>query len=106
MIVASEDEMAVGSESSIKIYNRKTSKCKKTITGHSGLIRDLLLHENTIHLFSGSDDKTIKMWDIKTSKCLRTFSGHNHSANKIIFYSANVLCSASDDSNIKFWDIK
>jgi len=84
MIVTSEEEMAVGSEMSIKIYNRKLIKCTKTINGHTGLIRDLFLSEDDITLFSGSDDKTIRMWNIKTGRCLKVFKGHNHSANKII----------------------
>jgi len=98
--------MAVGSESAIKFYNKDMGKCVKTITGHTGLIRDLLLMEDGNILFSGSDDKLIKMWDLSKSHCIRTFKGHNHSANKIILYQPGILCSASDDSNIKFWDIK
>ena len=86
MIVVSEEELAVGSESSIKLYNRNTEKCAKTISGHTGLIRDLYLGDNNNHLFSGSDDKTIKIWDIEKGVCIKTFTGHNHSANKIIMF--------------------
>ena len=106
MIVISKDEIAVGSEKDIRIYNFLTGACVKTIKGHTGLIRDLYLAENNLHLYSGSDDKMIKVWDVKTGKCLKTLSGHNHSANQIVMFQKNILVSASDDSNIKFWDVE
>ena len=84
MIVINEEDIAVGSEFNFKIYNLKLQKCTKTVSGHNGLIRDLLLSNDLQKLFSGSDDKSIKMWDVQTFKCLKTFKGHSHSANKII----------------------
>mmetsp|Transcript_47653 Transcript_47653/g.55116 ORF Transcript_47653/g.55116 Transcript_47653/m.55116 type:complete len:549 (+) Transcript_47653:30-1676(+) len=103
MTLVSNDQMAVGSEKDIQIYNVEEGKIFKTLTGHTALLRDLLILDDNVTLFSGSDDRSIKMWNLTTYTQVRTFTGHNHSANKIHLFSPGVIVSASDDYTIKFW---
>lgn len=106
MTLLNNDQMAVGSEKDIQIYNIDSNKIVKTLSGHTALLRDLLLLEDGTTLVSGSDDRSIKMWNLTTYTQIRTFTGHNHSANKIHLFSTGVLVSASDDYSIKFWKME
>lgn len=105
MTLISNEQMAVGSEKDIQIYNIEEGKIVKTLTGHTALLRDLLILDDNVTLFSGSDDRSIKMWNLTTYTQIRTFTGHNHSANKIHLFNPGVIVSASDDYSIKFWTI-
>jgi len=105
-ILLNKDDIACGSEANIQVLNFEDGALKKTLSGHTSLVRDLNLLNDGNTLLSGSDDKTIRMWDLGESKCLRVFNGHTHSANKILLFNANTLVSASDDHTIKFWNME
>lgn len=106
MSLLNNDQMAVGSEKDIQIYNIDEGKIVKTLSGHTALLRDLLLLDDGVTLISGSDDRSIRIWDLKNYTQVRSLTGHNHSANKIHLYSSGVLVSASDDYSIKFWKME
>ena len=105
-LVINQDEIACGSEKDIQVINFEDGLLKRTLNGHTSLVRDLNLFNDAKTLLSGSDDKTIRMWDLLEGKCLRVFSGHAHSANKILLFSIGVIVSASDDHTIKFWNLE
>ena len=104
-ILLNKDEIACGSEANIQIINFEDGALRKTLNGHTSLVRDLNLLSDGNQLLSGSDDKSIRLWDIAESKCLRVFNGHTHSANKILLFNSSVIVSASDDHTIKFWNL-
>lgn len=84
MIWLNNNILATGSDSNIHIYDFEKSKIVKTLTGHTALIRDLLLLDDLKTFLSASDDHKIKLWDIDTNVCIRTFTGHTHSSNKLL----------------------
>ena len=52
------------------VYDLKTENLKFTLKGHTKQVNDLVLSEDKMNLFSGSDDMTIKVWNISTKKCI------------------------------------
>ena len=86
LIMVSDREISCGSDSNINFYNLDSGKVVKTLTGHTGLIRSLLLMNNLDTLMSSSDDWTVRMWSRQSSTCLRVFRGHKHSVNFVLVY--------------------
>ncbi|HRP37731.1 MAG TPA: WD40 repeat domain-containing protein [Candidatus Dojkabacteria bacterium] len=105
-IVINKEELACGSETHIQIINFEDGLLKKTLIGHTALVRDLNLLNDGKTLLSGSDDKSIRMWDLHEAKCLRVFTEHTHRANKILLWNPDIIVSASDDHTIKFWNLE
>ena len=64
LIMTSNTELCCGSDSNINVYEIESGKITKTLTGHTGLIRFLLLLDNLDNLLSSSDDSTIRMWSL------------------------------------------
>ena len=106
MTLLNNEQMAIGSEKDIQVYNIDEGKIAKTLSGHTSLLRDLLLLEDGTTLISGSDDRSIKLWNLSNYSLVRTLTGHNHSANKLHLFSTGILVSASDDYSIKFWKLE
>eukprot|EP00116_Pleurobrachia_bachei_P003611 sb/3463873/ len=69
--------VAVGSKDrKVQIRNAETGKLHKTIVGHAGSIKSLLLIEKFKIVISGSYDLTIRAWSIETGAYLRLWRGH------------------------------
>ena len=106
MILTTNDELAVTSEYNINIYNLDSEKVIKTLTGHEGLVRDLLIYDNEKNiLISSSDDKTVRMWDWQTGSVLMMLNNKSI-CNKLIKFNNEIFITANEDGNLKFWDNK
>ncbi|PCI36286.1 MAG: hypothetical protein COB50_05000 [Thiotrichales bacterium] len=101
--------LASGGKQNIYIWDIEREKLLKTLTGHSGWIKSLVVLD-TEHLVSGSDDTTIRIWDIKKSTCLKVLRDHNDYVRSLLVLKtgrhSGQLVSASFDGTIKIWDIK
>lgn len=64
LIMLNDKEICCGSDSIINIYNLEQEKIVKWLSGHTALIRHLILLENLDTLLSSSDDWTIRMWSL------------------------------------------
>jgi len=100
------DELAAGSEYNINIISLNTDSVVKTLTGHEGLVRDLLVYsyEKSV-ILSSSDDKTIRVWDWKAGSTL-TVLVNNAIGHKLLMFNNDVFVSANDDGSLKFYDDK
>lgn len=66
LIMISNNELCCGSDSSINVFDIENGNITKNLTGHTGLIRFLLLLDNLDTLLSSSDDWTIRMWSLSS----------------------------------------
>lgn len=57
-------------DKTIKVWDRTTWQCRKTLDGHDQYVMSIKIRGNT--LYSGSWDKTIKVWDLGTGQCINT----------------------------------
>ncbi|MCJ8278928.1 MAG: hypothetical protein MJK14_03010 [Rivularia sp. ALOHA_DT_140] len=67
---------AASFDNTIKLWDGKTGKPKKTIKGHKNKVSSISFSRNHNLLASGSYDKTVKIWNIETGKVVHTLKGH------------------------------
>ena len=104
MILTTNDELAVTSEYNINIYNLDNEKVIKTLTGHEGLVRDLLIYDTEkMILVSSSDDKTVRMWNWETGSSIKVLVNKSI-CNKLIKFNNEIFITANDDGNLRFWN--
>ncbi|KAG8201466.1 hypothetical protein JTE90_024335 [Oedothorax gibbosus] len=88
-------------DNTIKIWNRKTLECTKTLTGHTGSVLCLQFDENVI--ISGSSDSTVRVWDVTTGEVLNTLIHHCEAVLHLRF-NKDVMVTCSKDRSIAVWD--
>ncbi|KAH0528173.1 hypothetical protein TsFJ059_003068 [Trichoderma semiorbis] len=94
-----------GSEDgTIKIWDRATSQCIATLTGHSGPIQRFAWSPIVQSLASASDDGTVKIWNVATGECILTLTDHVGGANGVAWSPDGKRLATSDDNTIKIWN--
>lgn len=103
----SAEILATGSaDRTIKLWNYKTGKCLKTLSGHTSWIWSVTFSPDSQVLASASYDQTIKLWDVTTGKCLRTLSEHTASVVAVSFSpNGQLLATGGFDQTIKVWEV-
>lgn len=80
------------------------SQLRRTLSGHSDVVKSVVISPDGKTLVSGSYDKTIKVWDLATGKVLHTLLGHSQRVTCIaISPDGQILASGSYDRTIKLW---
>lgn len=72
-ILASADSIL---DRTIKIWDLRTGKVLRTLTGHSDSVVAVAFSSDSQQLVSGSKDTTIRIWDLHTGELVRTVMGH------------------------------
>lgn len=107
--------LITGSYRKIKVWCLSRSPGMTTVsghliqefTGHSHIVRSLVITSNGKLLVSASRDKTIKIWQIETGKLLRTLQGHRDGIYSIgLCPDDKIIASGSADKTIKLWDLE
>ena len=70
MVSCSEDK-------SIKIWDKATGDCIKTLLGHSDAVFSIAILSNN-RIVSCSLDKSIRIWDVELGECIKILNGHTH----------------------------
>ena len=92
-------------DKTVRLWDLRTSsKCVRTMEGHSGgvLSEDMDGHCRTA--VSGSMDKTVKLWDLGSGLCMETYEGHTNMTkakgaapglvhHHISEYNCNIVCA-------------
>ncbi|MBD0345744.1 MAG: serine/threonine protein kinase [Coleofasciculus sp. Co-bin14] len=80
------------------------AKLRRTLFGHSDVVKSIAISPDGQFLASGSYDKTIKLWSLRTGELLNTLSGHTNRISCIaISPDSQFLASGSYDKSIKLW---
>lgn len=58
------------------VSNASDGKLRHTLTGHTAVIKCVLVTPDNRTIISASDDNTIRTWDMDSGKHLKTLSGH------------------------------
>ena len=100
--------LASGSvDNTIRLWNLKTKKVKRTLKGHSGGVHSVRFSPDGKTLASGSGDKTIKLWNVETGQIKATLKGHSRNVCCVTFRpDGYMLASAGWDATIRLWDMK
>lgn len=68
-------------DKTLKIWDVRTGFCVRTLSGHSGWVRDVFPSLDGRYLFSAGDDMTARLWDISVTtntESKLTMVGHEH----------------------------
>lgn len=91
-------------DKSIGIWDTGTGECIRTLTGHSGAIRDVTIGSNG-HLYSASDDNRIGVWSLATGQLITFLTGHTNAIHGLrLSPDEKLLASGSADLTIRVWD--
>ena len=104
------------SDKIIKIWDLLTGSEVRTLTGHKGVVKLAVSHEDSVtavavtpdsrYVISGSSDTTVKIWDLLTGSEVRTLTGHKDAVNSLaVTPDSRYVISGSDDSTVRIWDI-
>ncbi|KAK0428520.1 hypothetical protein QR680_010845 [Steinernema hermaphroditum] len=89
----------------IKVWDFATSKCIKTMRGHTNYIMSISYDPTGRLIASGSFDGSVRIWDVKSGVCIKTFPAHSDPVSAVAFNrDGSLVCSASYDGLIKIWD--
>lgn len=78
---------------------------RKTLTGHSHFVQDIVISSDGQFALSGSWDGTLRLWDLNLGTTARTFVGHTKDVLSVAFSGDNrQIVSGSRDRTIKLWN--
>jgi F-box/WD-40 domain protein MET30 len=77
-------------DATVKIWDRHTGECIRTLEGHTGGV--LSLHFDCRLMVSGSTDHTIRVWNFQAGEC-STLTGHTEWVNSVRLCPQNMLVS-------------
>jgi WD40 repeat protein len=89
----------------IKIWNIFTGVCELTLSGHTDIMRVIVVIDE-LRICSCSRDKTIKVCDVSSGVCARSLEGHIDMVNDMVLLSDERICSITYDSCIMPWNVE
>lgn len=78
---------------------------RRSLTGHSHFVQDVVVSSDGQFGLSGSWDGTLRLWDLNTGATTRRFIGHTKDVLSVAFSADNrQIVSGSRDKTIKLWN--
>lgn len=95
-----------GVQGEARVYETKSGKLVRTITGHRDGLYAVAISPNAKLLATGSYDKTAAIWNLQTGEQLHFLQGHNGPIFAADFRAdSKVLATCSGDSTVKLWNV-
>jgi len=100
------DHIALQRNHEIQLVSPKGQKIG-TLSGHRGLIHQIVFSKDGNHLVSASSDETVRLWDVRNVREVKTLVGHLQSVCRIaIGDDERRLVSAGTAGQLKVWDLE
>jgi len=78
---------------------------RRSLTGHSHFVQDVVISSDGQFGLSGSWDGTLRLWDLNSGVTTRRFVGHTKDVLSVAFSADNrQIVSGSRDKTIKLWN--
>jgi WD40 repeat protein len=93
-------------ENSVNIWNLKTKKIQRILTGHDGWVWSVSISGDSKYIASASYDGTIRLWDFHSGKLMGVGDEHTKEVYSVKFSVDNkMLVSGGDDGKLRIWEI-
>jgi len=97
-------DIASGSlDTTIKIWDPITGKCKRTLKGHTHAIIVLLELEDS-HLVSSALDQTLVIWDVQTGVIFNTLEGFEQPITQMVKLPNDVVAMNCNEFFFLCWE--
>ncbi|KAM3728855.1 WD repeat-containing protein [Dirofilaria immitis] len=92
-------------DKTLKIWDVMSSKCLKTLKGHTNYVFCCNFNPQSSLVVSGSFDESVRVWDVKTGSCIKTLPAHSDPVSAVSFNrDGTLICSSSYDGLVRIWD--
>ena len=99
--------VSISSGDTLIVWELETSRCLRTMQGHTDLVTSVALTPDGRYVASGSWDKTIRVWELETGRCLRTMQGHTKWINCVApTPDGRYAVSGSLDKTLRVWELE
>jgi U3 small nucleolar RNA-associated protein 15 len=102
--------VAGGDEPVVQLFDVTQVKLqlKRNFKGHKAPVHLTRFTNDSIHLFSGSDDKSVRIWDIATESELSCFTDHQDYVRCGVASQASrdILLTGSYDHTVRLFDLR
>jgi WD40 repeat protein len=83
-----------------------SSPLLRTLWGHEGPVKAVVVTPDGSQVISASQDKTVKVWELASGRTVYTLQGHNDDVNVItVTLNGRYAISGSRDKTLKVWDL-
>jgi eukaryotic-like serine/threonine-protein kinase len=97
--------LAIGSVSSIWLWDLKTWERTAVLDGQAGRLNDLAFSPDGCSLAAACSDGSIQVWNLATNKIMWTGEGHSGHVLSVTYIPATgFLASGSRDRTVAIWD--
>ena len=100
-ILDNDTFLTCSADKSIRLWNGK--KEVQRFSGHTDVIRKLLVFPDGSRFASASNDGTVKLWDLKSGRVLQTLHGHESFVYDLTLLPNGDLVSVGEDRTIRVW---
>ena len=103
---ADEPGPVLGSDYSIRVWERPTGREVQRLTQHTAAINSVAVSPDGRFILSGSDDGTARLWDAKSERELRRYEGHAQPVNCVAFSSSGrYALTGGYDRTVRVWEV-
>jgi WD40 repeat protein len=89
----------------VRLWNAVTGAPLRTLSGHSGSVRDIAFSPDSATVAAASDDHTTRLWSTATGAAIATLTGHTGSVTSVLFSpDGKSVATISDDNTTRLWD--
>ncbi|KAK6459435.1 WD40-repeat-containing domain protein [Scheffersomyces xylosifermentans] len=100
-ILDSNTFLTCSADKTIRLWNG--SHEVKRFSGHSDVVRKLLIFPDGKRFASASNDGTIKIWDLQSGNTIQTLYGHDSFVYDLQILPNGDLVSTGEDRTIRIW---
>ena len=95
-------------DATMRLWDLRTSKCVRTMEGHTGTVYSVDMDGQCVKAVSGSFDESVKLWDLGSGRCMETYEGLTNSPlGKVVMHESGKSFLSSDqrDYIVRTWAV-
>ncbi|MDI3384920.1 NB-ARC domain-containing protein [Streptomyces sp. B-S-A8] len=96
--------LATADGTTVRIWDRATTTCTHTLTGHTRWVRDVAIAPDGTWLATAGDDGTVRIWDGATGTCTHTLTGNTGRVQAVAIAPDGTWLATASGETVRIWD--